>query len=154
LKPIVIHIANQQQILPVSPALIRRVVRFVLRQFSCKQASVSVALVDDNQIRKLKKQFFHQSQATDVISFNLDGDTSAPRGSLDCEIVINAQRAARWAERHASDPIAEFSLYLVHGLLHQLGFDDRTERLAKIMHNEEDRLLNQLGFGTVYYRKG
>jgi len=154
-KSVSINIANQQNILPVTPRFIRRVVRHVLNHFSHKKVSVSVALVDNAQIRKLKKQFFHRSEATDVISFNLaDSDDSPPDDSLDCEIVVNAQRALQWAQKHNSDPLAEFSLYLVHGLLHQLGFDDRTAKLAKIMHEEEDRLLNRLGFGPVYYRKG
>jgi probable rRNA maturation factor len=41
-------------------------------------------------------------------------------------------------------------LYLVHGLLHLMGYDDRTPDEARHMHAREDALLDQFGFGCVY----
>ena len=45
---------------------------------------------------------------------------------------------------------AELALYITHGLLHNLGFDDSTEMQAKKMHDTEDEILRQSGFGLVY----
>jgi probable rRNA maturation factor len=45
---------------------------------------------------------------------------------------------------------AELALYITHGLLHNLGFDDTAEDQAEEMHNTEDEILKQLGYGLVY----
>ena len=49
---------------------------------------------------------------------------------------------------HSSE--AELALYITHGLLHNLGFDDSQRTKAKKMHKTEDEILQQLGFGLVY----
>ena len=49
---------------------------------------------------------------------------------------------------HASQ--AELALYITHGLLHNLGFDDSTDSKARKMHDTEDNILQQLGYGFVY----
>ncbi len=45
---------------------------------------------------------------------------------------------------------AELALYVTHGLLHQLGFDDATPEQAQKMHQAEDEILQHMGFGVVY----
>ena len=47
---------------------------------------------------------------------------------------------------------AEIALYITHGLLHNLGFDDASEQQAEEMHRMEDEILQQAGFGTVFGR--
>ena len=113
-------------------------------------ASVSLAIVDDGKISKLKEQYFGIAEVTDVISFDLRDNIKGEPEFPDCEIVVNAQCAVREASRRDGDPQAELNLYVVHGLLHQLGYDDQTEQQAEIMHKKEDQLLEELGFGTVY----
>jgi probable rRNA maturation factor len=49
---------------------------------------------------------------------------------------------------HSSE--AELALYITHGLLHNFGFDDSTQKQAEKMHNIEDQILQQLGYGPVY----
>lgn len=44
----------------------------------------------------------------------------------------------------------ELALYLVHGILHLVGYDDRTPRGFERMHNREDELLRELGLGSVF----
>jgi len=117
-------------------------------------AVVSLAIVDDEAISKIKERYFGAAEVTDVISFDLRDNTKVEQELPDCEIVVNAQCATREAGRRGVDPQAELNLYVVHGLLHQLGYDDQTERQSKIMHKKEDQLLEELGFGTVYEGTG
>ena len=60
---------------------------------------------------------------TDVISFGLSepGDPT-----LAGELVVSAEMAAATAREAGADPSAELALYVVHGLLHLCGLDDRT----------------------------
>ena len=47
----------------------------------------------------------------------------------------------------------ELLLYVVHGTLHLLGFDDQRPEDARAMHKKEDQLLSELGHGFVYQKE-
>jgi probable rRNA maturation factor len=66
------------------------------------------------------------------------------------EIIVNAQKAKSEGKKRGHSQQAELALYITHGLLHNLGFDDLTVKKAKAMHHLEDEILQQHGFGKVY----
>jgi probable rRNA maturation factor len=45
----------------------------------------------------------------------------------------------------------ELMLYIVHGLLHQMGYEDSTVRGRARMHAREDYLLDLFGPGPAFY---
>ncbi len=123
----------------------------VCRRFSVTAAAVNIAIVDDDAIAVINKQFLDHTGPTDVISFDLsDEDESAAKNF---EIVINADQAARQAADRTHDTESELALYITHGLLHNFGFDDHQEEDAKKMHEMEDQILQDEGFGVVYGSK-
>lgn len=131
----------------IDRANIRRAVQRILRQFGIRNACTEIAVTDDALMRKLHKDYFGDDETTDVISFDLSGEGQSRR----CfQILVNAEQAARQADQRRHSPQAELMLYIVHGLLHQMGFDDADAEQAAKMHRTEDQILNQLGFGTVY----
>ena len=69
---------------------------------------------------------------------------------IDGEIVASAETAAREAARRNVEAKAELLLYVIHGTLHLLGFDDAAAEQAAVMHEKEDALLVELGYGPVY----
>ncbi len=128
--------------------LIRRAVSLALRQHQCRAARISIALVDDAGVAGLNRRYRGHDWPTDVLSFDLSAaEDGAP---LEGEIVVSWETAAREAARRGHSIQAEALLYVVHGVLHLLGYYDRTVRGAARMHAEEDRLLTRLGFGAVY----
>ena len=148
-----VQIADQQHLLRLDVPQLRRTVHHVLTHLAVNSATVSIAVVDGQAISQLKMKYFDVIAATDVLSFDLADQSPDPgctKNALDCEIVINAQRALKIAG--SDEAAAELNLYLVHGLLHQLGYDDQTAHQAQAMHNKEDELLEELGFGCVYRR--
>lgn len=121
--------------------------RRVLRLEAVEGYGLSVALVDNERIRDLNRQFAGHDRPTDVLSFPLSADTS---DVLAGEIVVNAERACEVASGRGSDAVAELLLYAVHGCLHLLDYDDQTPARARIMHAREDELLSGMGFPNVY----
>jgi probable rRNA maturation factor len=57
------------------------------------------------------------------------------------EIVISAETARRNAAAYRASPFDELSLYLVHGLLHLCGYDDRTPREKRLMRRRESEAI-------------
>jgi probable rRNA maturation factor len=151
------HVTNRQKTLKADAARLRRTARHVLRDRGVTSARVSIVLLDDAAIAPLKQQYYGLAEATDVLSFDLADEPDEPHESdapdLDLEILLNAQRADRIAHERGHQPLAELDLYLVHGLLHHLGFDDHDPADARKMHHHEDRLLTELGVGAVYQNR-
>jgi probable rRNA maturation factor len=137
----------------VIAAPLQKLAGSVLRQFGIHRAAVTVAVVDDKTIKSLHKKFLGKSKITDVMSFDL----SEPVEKLKIfDIIINIEQARRQAAARGHPTQAETALYLVHGLLHQLGFDDINADQARRMHRQEDEILKNAGFGIIYdsTRKG
>ena len=142
-----IEISDEQKILSVDKSQLRRTVEHVLRDMKVSKWSVSLAILEDAGIERLKEAYFGRREVTDVISFDF---REGKEGKLECEIVVNTECAVRVAGERSGDPHAELNLYVVHGLLHQLGYNDQELRDSQIMHEKEDELLDELGFGKVF----
>ncbi len=136
--------------LPNAPAdvpRLKQLVRAVCRRFHVVRAVVSVRVVGDAEMRRLNRRFLGHRANTDCLSFDLS-DEADPRRVFD--LIVNGELAQREAARRGHDAEAELALYLTHGLLHHLGFDDATPAQAKKMHRTEDEILQHLGYGLVY----
>jgi probable rRNA maturation factor len=115
----------------------------ICRQFGLSSAMVSVVVLDDESMRKANKRFLKKDAVTDVISFDLSDEDKAERNF---ELVINGERARKEGESRGHKPEGELALYVVHGLLHNLGFDDSDETKAEKMHRQEDEILQQFDY--------
>jgi len=129
-------------------ARLHAVVEAVLRRFRVRQATVIITLVGDEQMRLVHYQFLKKRSTTDVMSFDLTDEYESMRTF---EVVVNADMAARQGRKRKHSAEAELALYITHGLLHQLGFDDLDGESARRMHQTEDAILKTLGYGAVYF---
>jgi probable rRNA maturation factor len=119
----------------------------ICRRFDVTDAVVSIAIVDDKEITDVNEKFLQKSNTTDVISFDL---TEPDASEKVFDLVINADEAARQAEKRAHPLNAELALYITHGLLHNLGLNDADEEDARRMHRTEDDILTEAGYGAIY----
>lgn len=132
-----ISITNEQQALPIDEARLREAVAEVLRQAGAARASVSVAVVDDPMIHALNRQYLDHDYPTDVLSFPL-GDDAA---HIDGEIVVSADTAMSQATEYGWPAADELLLYVIHGALHLVGYDDKSDEAAQAMREAERRVL-------------
>lgn len=130
-------------------AELSKLVQAVCNRFEISRAVISVAIIGDAEISTLNREFLDHEGTTDCLSFDLS-DEAAPGEPKVFELVVNGELAAREADRRGHSARAELALYIVHGLLHQLGFDDTTSTRAREMHRTEDEILQQFGYGLVY----
>ncbi len=107
-------------------------------------SELSLSLVRDRTIRKLKHQYFGIDAATDVLSFPL-GEGFGEGVRLLGDIVISLDTARRAAKEFESTFDNELALYLAHGLLHLLGHGHDTKAQARKMERLERKLLGRAG---------
>ena len=138
-----IAIANPQDVVPIDRKRMREVVRAVLAGEGIAEgnAEVSLAFVDNPTIHLLNKRYLDHDEPTDVLSFPLS-EPGAKR--LSGELVIGAEVAQAQATERGHDVQAELALYVVHGLLHLCGFDDKSEAAALDMRQRERHYLKEL----------
>jgi len=173
-QDIAVQVAVNFNGLDVDLPNLKKLVKAVCSRFKLSKATVSIAIVDDAEIRRVNKQFLSRKSTTDCLSFNLSDDQArTPGGSSSqtqkkdvsdrkerrlgssqppklFELVVNGEMAVKEANLRGHSNEAELALYVTHGLLHNLGFDDSTLEQAKKMHDTEDEILQQLGYGLVY----
>lgn len=123
-------------------------VRAVCKKMASERVFVDLTIVDDPLMRRLNSRLTGRYGTTDCLSLDLSDEHDATR-ILD--IIVNGQLATQRAKIYGIRPISELALYIVHGLLHQFGLDDQTRDRARSMHMTEDRILQSLGYGQVYY---
>jgi probable rRNA maturation factor len=129
---------------------LEKLIRSICAEFKLANASISIAIVDDKRTIEVHSQFLNKQNTTDVISFDLSDEDD------DCksfELVINADVAKRQSDARGHSTEAELALYITHGMLHNLGFDDIDEAQAEKMHKTEDRILQKAGFGIIYNKQ-
>jgi probable rRNA maturation factor len=144
----VVQIAKNFKNIDIHLPKLKKLVEVICNRFKLSKATISIAIVDDTQIRKVNKQFLNKDNPTDCLSFNLsDNDTNSVKSF---ELVVNAEMAVRQANLRGHSSEAELALYITHGLLHNLGFDDSTQKQAEKIHTIEDQILQELGYGSVY----
>lgn len=158
---IVVQIAEHFDLIDLNIARLRKIVKSVCKRFNLRKATVGIAIVNDSEMKRLNKQFLNRNGTTDCLSFDLtdkQGRKHNKKIASDSqysdakifELVLNGQMAVRQANSRGHSAEAEMALYIVHGLLHNLGFDDSTQKEAKKMHETEDEILQELGYGLVY----
>jgi probable rRNA maturation factor len=92
-------------------------------------SEIFVWLVSDRRMASLHRQFLNQTGPTDVLTFQHG------------EIFISVETARRHARVFGNSLARELRLYIVHGLLHLHGFDDRNGTDARKMERMQKRIL-------------
>lgn len=139
-SPVKIHIYNCQKDAPIYKRDVRAIVQAVLKHEKSAHSEVSIYFVSSRKICQLHAQFFNDATLTDCISFPIDQDHLG-------EIFVCPKTALQYAEQKKLDPYQEIALYVIHGLLHCLGYDDLQPSEKRAMRKKEKScmaLINKL----------
>jgi probable rRNA maturation factor len=114
-------------------------IAFVVAREHARVADVDLAVVSARQIAALNRRFLNHSGPTDVISFNL----ADPGQPVSAQLIVCADVALEQARQRNIPPRHELFLYVIHGLLHTLGYDDSAKPQAAKMATRQEKLLEQ-----------
>ena len=127
--------------LPLSRALVRRVVEAVLRQ-ERRQGLISVTFLGRDSMRRLNAEHKGHDRPTDVLTFALEG----PPGRVLGDVYICPWVAQREARSRGIPLRQELIRLLVHGTLHALGRDhpEGPDRTRSAMWRRQERYVEAL----------
>lgn len=99
--------------------------------------AISVVLTDHATVLELNSRWLDHDFHTDVISFLLEENPEAIEG----EVYVDVETAMERHEEFDSSLRSEIERYVVHGLLHIVGYDDETDQERLQMRRLEDKYL-------------
>jgi probable rRNA maturation factor len=149
-------IQNRQRAVPVDPRALRRLVRKLLADLSGEDGiELGVCLLSAPAIARLNETYLRHRGPTDVITLDYSaGPAERPgRGSqpgagrrrpLHADMFVCPAEAVGQARRYRTTWQSELARYVIHGLLHLQGYDDRRPAARRAMKRAEDLWLRRL----------
>jgi len=141
-------LGNRQKVCCVNLRFLRKIIDSTLGDLiSASDVDLGIYLVAASEITRLNETFLKHAGSTDVISFNYSESphrASRSPALLHGEIFICVDEAVRQSKKFRTSWQNELTRYIVHGILHLLGYDDSNASQRRQMKREEDRVLRQL----------
>lgn len=103
------------------------------------EGDLSIAILSDAKVAEIHGDFLDDPSETDVITF--PGD---PEMEFAGEICVSADRALKTHEENSISFAEELTLYIMHGLLHLSGLNDKTDAQCVEMRKGERTLMELL----------
>jgi len=121
---------------------IKNLVLKVLRGEGFKKSGyINVCFTDNLLIKKLNSKFLRSNRATDVLAFNLSDKKN--KSAILADIAISTETAISNAGSFKTRPGDELLLYVTHGVLHILGFNDHTKAEIQLMRKKEKEYVDR-----------
>lgn len=121
---------------------LKRAVEAAMRRLGVGRAELSICVVREREMRAANRRFFGRRGHTDVISISqIEGAALPSRELLLGDVIVSIDAARIQAKEEGHSLLREMSILAVHGLLHNLGMDDRTQAGRCKMMRKTFRLL-------------
>ena len=141
-------IANRQRTKKINARFLRQVAAELFAELEITEAELGIHLVGAKEMAQVNRQFLQHEGPTDVITFDHFEKRKAESGkrkNVHGELFICVDVAMTQAKEFKSSWQAEVVRYVVHGVLHLLGYDDLKPHLRREMKRAENRLVRRLG---------
>ena len=103
-----------------------------------EEGDITYIFCDDDYLLEKNIRFLNHNTLTDVITFDY-----CEGNSVSGDIFISIERVKENSEVFKVDFLTELNRVMVHGLLHLLGYKDKTERESNLMRKKENHYLSK-----------
>ena len=118
----------------------------MLQIYPYKGINISIIFVSDNDLLSMNKTHLHHDYYTDILTFNL----SNLQDFLFAELYISVDRVKDNAQLLGFSYDHELLRVIFHGILHLLGFSDKSVNETRRMRTKEDEWLNLFNKGIPH----
>jgi probable rRNA maturation factor len=142
-----LQIENSQNKIKIDQRKIRSTVLKILKILDCADKEISLSFVDDENIKRLNKQYLGKDKATNILSFSLrEGEYSNINPQILGDIIISVETAQRDAIKENLTVTQELEFLIIHGILHLLGYnhENTTKKETNKMQQKEKDLFTAI----------
>jgi rRNA maturation RNase YbeY len=120
----------------INTALLKKWITKIIKDHDFNVGSISVIFCSDEYILKTNREFLDHDYYTDIITFDY-----CENRNISGDLLISLETVASNSKEFKTDFIDELYRVIIHGILHLLGYDDKTPELLSIIRKEEDKAL-------------
>ena len=142
-RSLLLEILDEQNDLTVDTTKVRMVCERILEEGNIKSCKINLVFVDSDTIQQFNRDFLQHDYPTDTICFPTE--YRQDEGHIEGEVLVCTEIAKERAGEFSWSAEEELLLYVVHGMLHLIGFDDTTLERRTIMQEKEKIYLATLG---------
>lgn len=98
--------------------------------------TISVVFCSDNYILKINREFLNHDYFTDIITFDY-----CENRNISGDLLISLDTVLSNSKQYETNFLNELHRVIIHGILHLIGFDDKTPESLAIIREEENKSL-------------
>lgn len=131
-----IHYYNEDSTFKLEhPQLISHWIKSVFSEEDCSFVTINFIYCSDIYLHELNMQYLQHDTLTDVITF------AYSKTPIEGDIFISIDRITENAKNYKVDILTELCRVMVHGVLHLIGYNDKTAEEQKLMRSMENKYL-------------
>jgi len=116
--------------------IVKKWIRFVIISEKKSVGNINYIFSSDEYLLKINVKYLEHDYYTDIITFDYNkGDV------INGDIYVSVDRVSENSKIYSNSAREEFSRVMVHGVLHLLGYKDKTPKQIKVMRKKEDDYL-------------
>jgi len=112
-------------------------IKAAIKKEKANLESINYIFCSDDFLRAMNIQYLKHQTYTDIITFNYGSD-----GVIEGDIYISIDRIKENAEKFSVDFNSELRRVIIHGVLHLLGYNDKSKTEKALMRKKEDSYLS------------
>lgn len=132
-----VFITNSQKDLAVDRAQVRNLVLLFFDRRQISFSEITIHFVTDKKMRAVHAEFFDDPSPTDCMTFPVDPIVKGEKDLVLGDVMVCPKTAVTFASRRGKEAYQELTLYVVHALLHLLGYDDIDRKDRALMRRKE-----------------
>lgn len=119
-------------------------VKILINRELKKMGEISVILCSDKYLLEINIEYLKHNYYTDIITFNyVEGKV------ISGDLFISVDRVKENSTEFNTGFIKELYRVIFHGILHLIGYNDKTEEEQKVMRGKEDLYLSEVDFSEL-----
>lgn len=113
-------------------------IKSVIKREKYTASEINFIFCSDERLSEINLQYLNHKTLTDIITF----DYSTNNKELKGDIFISIPRVKENAVKFKADFDTELHRVIIHGVLHLIGFTDKSKSEKSIMREKEDACLS------------
>lgn len=129
---------NEGKILKGQKQQIKASIKTIAHDFGKKLGSVNYVFMSDEELLKVNQDVLKHDYYTDIITFDY-----SENNKIDCEILISLDRVRENSAKFAQPFSTELLRVMLHGILHVVGFRDKSKNEKEEMRKMENQYIKK-----------
>ena len=117
---------------------IKQWISSICESYNFKITNINYIFCSDDYLLGVNKKHLNHNYYTDIITFDL----SEYENEIESDIFISIDRVKENGNKNNSSFEQELKRVLIHGVLHLIGFNDKTEEEKQVMRKKEEACLS------------